>query len=472
MIAKRFLFSLFALNTDSSNHPLSTSSSRGVATATAVAGRRGQGQGAAVVVVDSAEENGAQFPPRSNATHLVWKTKTKTKNSTVLLAMTASDQDQESPSKTETPFLRSTTSRRQLAEKTVLQYEYQYHVQTIRDAQQECLEYLQDNIMAFDRPFQHTMGFPSSSSSSDADNIEIDGLESGLIGPTIALALQTKIEYPWTDTLPKAIFLEYVLNYANVNEGRTNWRPMLTDALHFNATDLYREHKSELTIASIVQWVNTHLWSVVPGASNTHPILFQGGQTPLIMDPMSILVYGYASCTGTSILLVNALRAVGIAARVVGTPAWWGIPTKGNHNWVEVYTGETTTTKEEEATITTTTTNTDTTAETDTGTDPWKFLEPSPGNVPDKDHLDKDPCSRWFCQPSRYPASQVYAARLTKQKNHQINGDKKNNNDEQDHNNHGRVSSYFPLAWELDNYDVPGVDRTEYYTEICSKCQE
>ena len=461
MIAKRFLFSLLALNTDKpKHHPLSMSLSRGVA---------------------AQEEDAAQFqPPRSNATHLVWKTKTKNSNN-ILLAMTASDQDQEEiqqqqtddaaavlPSKTETTFLRSTPSRRQLAKKTVLQYEYEYHVQTIRAAQQECLEYLQDNIMEFDRPFQHTMGFPSSSSSSDTDNIAIDGLESGLIGPTIALALQTKIEYPWTDTLPKAIFLEYVLNYANVNEGRTNWRPMLTDALHFNATDLYREHKSELTIASIVQWVNTHVWSVVPGASNTHPIIFQGGQTPLIMDPMSILVYGYASCTGTSILLVNALRAVGIAARVVGTPAWYGNSQEGNHNWVEVYTGETTTTKGGEAT----TTNANTSAETDTDTDPWKFLEPSPGNVPDKDHLDKDPCSRWFCQPSRYPASQVYAARLTKQKNHQTNGDKKNNNDEQEHNNHGRVSSYFPLAWELNNYDVPGVDRTQYYTEICSKCKE
>ncbi len=42
-----------------------------------------------------------------------------------------------------------------------------------------------------------------------------------------------------------------------------------------------------------------------------------------------------ASCSGLSILLVDAFRAVGIPARVAGTPNWHD--NRGNHNWCEVW---------------------------------------------------------------------------------------------------------------------------------------
>ena len=42
-----------------------------------------------------------------------------------------------------------------------------------------------------------------------------------------------------------------------------------------------------------------------------------------------------ASCTGLSVLLVDALRAAGIPARFAGTPAWHD--DRGNHSWVEVW---------------------------------------------------------------------------------------------------------------------------------------
>jgi hypothetical protein len=77
------------------------------------------------------------------------------------------------------------------------------------------------------------------------------------------LALEAKIQYPsmdhpWTDDLPKHIlFLNYVLNYANLNEARTNWRPLLVEALKFNESDLWKNDDANLT--SVVTWVNTHL---------------------------------------------------------------------------------------------------------------------------------------------------------------------------------------------------------------------
>jgi hypothetical protein len=291
-------------------------------------------------------------------------------------------------------------------------------IQTRKEAENDCLVFLKSNILDFDIPFKETMGFP------DEDDTVADGLDYGLIQPTIRLALDAKVQYPWTDELPKNIFMDYVLNYANLNEARTNWRPLLVDTMQFNTTDLYKSGKGD--ISSVTKWVNTHLWTKAAKDPN-HPIYFKSSQTPLIFDPMSIIAFGYASCTGTSILFCNALRAVGVPARVAGTPAWYGNRTQGNHNWVEVYVG---------------------TSHCEEGEDPWRFLEPSPA-LPHVDTIDADPCSRWFCDSSRYPSSKVYAAKMSKDSG----------------------GTVFPLAWEWNNKDIPAEDRTGYYTRICDRCR-
>ena len=70
-------------------------------------------------------------------------------------------------------------------------------------------------------------------------------------------------------------------------------------------------------------------------------VVFKSSQTPLIYDPMSAIVFGFASCTGekqrengvimrqencsgVSILFADALKSAGIPARVAGTPSWNG----------------------------------------------------------------------------------------------------------------------------------------------------
>jgi hypothetical protein len=55
-------------------------------------------------------------------------------------------------------------------------------------------------------------------------------------------------------------------------------------------------------------------------------------------SPSESIESGLASCTGLSILLVNACRSVGIPARFVGVPLW--IDGSGNHSWVEIWDGE------------------------------------------------------------------------------------------------------------------------------------
>jgi predicted esterase len=54
-------------------------------------------------------------------------------------------------------------------------------------------------------------------------------------------------------------------------------------------------------------------------------------------SPSESMKTGLASCTGLSILLVDACRSVGIPARLAGIPRWVNKP--GNHTWVEIWDG-------------------------------------------------------------------------------------------------------------------------------------
>ena len=69
---------------------------------------------------------------------------------------------------------------------------------------------------------------------------------------------------------------------------------------------------NKMSVSDVVYFVNDMIWSGAFG--NT--VVFKSSQTPLIFDPMSIIVFGYASCTGVSIFLVDALRSLGVAARM------------------------------------------------------------------------------------------------------------------------------------------------------------
>jgi hypothetical protein len=269
--------------------------------------------------------------------------------------------------------------------------------------------------MSFDRPFLETLGFHDDGTT---DTDLPDGLADGMIEQTIHYALRAKVDFSYTDSLPKQVWQEYVLNYANTNEARSNWRPLFWERLRPLVID------GGLNMSSVVRTVNANMWEILAPAGK-EAIVFQSGSTPLIFDPMSILAFGYASCTGTSILLVNVLRTLGVPARIAGTAAWYQNATQGNHNWVEVWRNGT-----------------------------WYFLEPSPGAPGARrvDDLEQPPCQRWFCHPSRFgnhPANTtlVYAARLD-----------------------GRSGVSYPLAWEPGNVGVPGEDVSTYYRRVCGAC--
>lgn len=277
--------------------------------------------------------------------------------------------------------------------------------QTLAEAERDAYHFLLQHIMEFDRPQSHTLGF--------SDEGAADGLDGGLIGPTIKHSLNAKVLFEYTDRLPKRIWRNYILNYASTNEARSNWRDYLTGKLQ---THFHTFHN----LTETVTWLNTHVWEILAPAGH-NSIIFHASQTPLIFDPMSVLIFGYASCTGLAILFVAILRTAGIPARVAGTPAWQQNVSHGNHNWVEVYRNQV-----------------------------WYFIEPSPAQSL-IDTLDRNPCERWFCNPGGFPSSpssatKVFAASL--ESNH----------------------VYYPMAWEPSNPDVPGIDRSDFYQHVCGEC--
>ena len=55
-------------------------------------------------------------------------------------------------------------------------------------------------------------------------------------------------------------------------------------------------------------------------------------------SPKESIEQGLASCTGLSIVLIDACRSVGVPTRLVGTPMWAN--KAGNHTWVEIWDGD------------------------------------------------------------------------------------------------------------------------------------
>ena len=139
----------------------------------------------------------------------------------------------------------------------------------------------------------------------------------------VAYAYKARNEAPWGDSIPDEIFLNYVLPYANVNERRDDWRKDFCDRFMPIAMDCKSpaEALKRLNVEAFRQLkVRYHK------TKRRRP--HQG--------PYESMEIGFASCTGLSILLADACRAVGVPARVVGT-VW--ADGSGNHTWVEIWDG-------------------------------------------------------------------------------------------------------------------------------------
>ena len=125
----------------------------------------------------------------------------------------------------------------------------------------------------------------------------------------------------WGHEIPDSIFFEYVLPFGSLNERRDNWRRDFYNRFNSvikNATSAYEA-------ATILN--NTMFEMVGVKYSTKRPKADQ--------SPYESMEAGLASCTGLSILLVDACRSIGVPVCFVGTSMWYN--NTGNHSWVEIW---------------------------------------------------------------------------------------------------------------------------------------
>ena len=152
----------------------------------------------------------------------------------------------------------------------------------------------------------------------DADR---DTMSLELLKENVEYALIAHDKYPWAQTLPKEIFYSDVLPYYVVDEVRDSWRRELHDLF-----------------APVVDTCAT-LYDAICAVNKNIPMMtgveYNTRREKTNQSPRESMRQGMASCTGLSILLVDACRAVGIPARFVGTASWHD--NRGNHSWTEVW---------------------------------------------------------------------------------------------------------------------------------------
>lgn len=150
------------------------------------------------------------------------------------------------------------------------------------------------------------------------------GLSNEFLLENLDLAFRARKEFPWAAKVPEAIFLNDVLPYAVFDETRDPWRAELL-AL---SRDVVKDAR---TASAAAQALNRELFKRV----NVH---YNTGRKRPNQSLRESKALGKATCTGLSIILVEACRSVGIPARAVGTPMWTN--ERGNHTWVEAWDGD------------------------------------------------------------------------------------------------------------------------------------
>ena len=222
---------------------------------------------------------------------------------------------------------------------------------------------------------------------------DLKALRADFLLTNCELAYRARKEVPWGADIPEDIFLNNVLPYANVDEKRDAWRKELYDLCMPIA-------KSCKAPADVAARLNSEVYQKLNVKYSTE-------RKAPNQSPRESMEGGKASCTGLSIVLSDACRAVAVPARLVGTPLWAN--KRGNHTWVEIWDKD------------------------------WHFTGAC---EPDPRGLDRG----WFVADAAQakkdsPEHAIYAARFQK----------------------GEVC--FPLVWARDNKDVPAENVTDRYTK-------
>lgn len=139
-----------------------------------------------------------------------------------------------------------------------------------------------------------------------------------------AEAYEAFAQAPWRERISEELFLNDILPYATLTEPRDGSRALL----RAKAAPLVAGCE---TPAEAAHALNHELFEAPR-------IVYAAEGVRVDPAPLETLAQGKATCIGLSILLVAACRAVGIPARIAGTPVWTsGRGNGGTHEWVEIW---------------------------------------------------------------------------------------------------------------------------------------
>ena len=150
---------------------------------------------------------------------------------------------------------------------------------------------------------------------------DLEKLSPESLAMNVTLAYQARGEVPWGKRIPEEIFLDAILPHASLTELRDPSR----SEFHAKYLPLVKDCK---TPGDAAQRLNQNLFKDYKVTYNTRRLRTD-------QNSKESITQGMATCTGLSIMLVEACRAVGVPARVAGIGAWPG--RGGNHTWVEVW---------------------------------------------------------------------------------------------------------------------------------------
>ena len=150
---------------------------------------------------------------------------------------------------------------------------------------------------------------------------DLQSLDSAFLLENCAHAYAAWRTAPWHDQISEELFFETILPYASINERRDNWRAD------------FRERFAGLidgakTPGEAAAMLNNGMFKQID-------VVYSTKRPKADQSPYESIDAGMASCTGLTVLLVDACRSQGVPARFVGAPLW--TDGSGNHSWVEVW---------------------------------------------------------------------------------------------------------------------------------------
>lgn len=150
---------------------------------------------------------------------------------------------------------------------------------------------------------------------------DLQSLSGDFLLENLRLAVEARLATPWAREVPTEVWRNDVLPYAQVNEEREAWRADFRERFAPVVADAASTTEATMRL-------NSHIFGELGVKYSTR-------RNRPDQAPSESIEIGLASCTGLSILLADACRAVGVPARLAGTANWFD--SRGNHTWVEIW---------------------------------------------------------------------------------------------------------------------------------------